>query len=399
MKALENDELAKQMQLKISNNFINSPFRYSQIELDVLFMLLTVWTKSENEYSFAVSQLANITGRWYRQPELLEETRRLMSNVYTITMKETKGDVDAVTISGNTNNDGASNEDELSWITYVLFSSISYRRGVITAKLTDQAMALFANTKTKYTHLQLKSALLLTSKYAKRLYMLLSEWAFTGTKKYSLDELRQILTPGNNKDNDDDSGSYKDNYDFKVLIEKAVSDINRITELHIDVTFGKQQRSLVSVTFSINSTSELKLPLGESAINFNYSAEKNEFLGRCKHYGLSENQAMEMWDRGCRLEDFTKIMKDVNKVYMKSNGSIKNVPGYIATCCANAGFLNIDKSQKDLNKASRNSKKKQHLEERNRIVTMIRQSLAAGTDISAFTTFFDTYNINPDELR
>lgn len=384
MKTVADIELNEEKKIKLRNAFIASSFRYSQVELDLIFLLLTIFKENEDTYMFSLASLSNITGRRYRVMDLLQESQSLISRTYSVVERAPGG-------SGES-------EEDISWLCYNLFSSISYKSGKITATLTEDAMLLFSQTKSNYTYLQLKSALLLHNKYAKRLYMLLSQWAYCGTKDYSMEELRRLLTPPLNPD-ETESGLYKTPYDFCLMVERAVGDINRITELSVEMEMLRQVRTVVSISFKINSQdSRRMLPLDQDAIDFNSSIEKNELVGMCRQRGLTKDQAMEMWDKGCRVKKFKEVVAKANKGAI-ARGDVQDPLAYLVACIAKEGYLTVEKSEYNLEDISRKQRKRQYREERRRMIAIIRQSMSAGVDVASFAIIMNNYDIRPEDLR
>jgi plasmid replication initiation protein len=86
------------------------------------------------------------------------------------------------------------------------------------------------------------------SSYSKRIYLLLKEYAKIGKRTFNVRELQEILVVPD---------SHKTRYNkFKVsVLQKAEIDINKFTDLEVELSEKKLARKVVEVTYSIRKNS------------------------------------------------------------------------------------------------------------------------------------------------
>jgi len=90
------------------------------------------------------------------------------------------------------------------------------------------------------------------SSYSKRIYLLLKKYAKIGKRTFNVRELQEMLVVPD---------SHKDRYNkFKVsVLQKAEIDINKFTDLEVELSEKKLARKVVEVTYKIRkNTTDLK---------------------------------------------------------------------------------------------------------------------------------------------
>ena len=103
--------------------------------------------------------------------------------------------------------------------------------------------------KDNFTSYELASALRLTSKYAKRIYQLCSQWKDKGeTKKYDILDFKKMLGLVDDKGMD----KMPRISDFKTsVLDLTVKQINEHTELHISYKLEKKIRTFKNIIFTV----------------------------------------------------------------------------------------------------------------------------------------------------
>jgi plasmid replication initiation protein len=134
-----------------------------------------------------------------------------------------------------------------------MFQQVEYHlgKGIIEFDLTKHILPYLFDLKDNFTSYELAAALRLTSKYAKRIYPLCSQWKDLGeTKKYDLQDFKKMLGLV------DDKGKEKmkqiNELRAKVL-DIAIKQINEHTELHVSYKLEKVGRSFKNVVFTVKS--------------------------------------------------------------------------------------------------------------------------------------------------
>ncbi|GGC16417.1 replication initiation protein [Dyadobacter sediminis] len=228
-------------EIRQHNAITTARFDYSACQLDILFYLLSKIKKEDTynqEYQIYVNEVEFITGRTWNYQQLREATADMGSRMFEI---------------------NTSNSYKQIW----MFQKVEYMtgQGFLKIKLSEDIRPFLFELKDNFTSFQLHSALKLSSKYAKRIYQLSSQWKDIGeTKAYDLEELKIMLKLK------DPTGKSNEQFerisDFKkFVLDIAVRQINKHTDLKISYDLIKQGRSFQSIRFYIHSQTPELLPI------------------------------------------------------------------------------------------------------------------------------------------
>lgn len=138
----------------------------------------------------------------------------------------------------------------VSWVSkWYLDTSASVRSVII--QLDPDMKPYLLRLKSNYTKYEYAYTLRMTHKATPRLYELLKSYHYDKLKPYDksfdVDELRAILDAT-------DKDSYKQFRYFRyVVLEPAIKEINEQTDISVSLTTRKQGRTVVEVTFHIES--------------------------------------------------------------------------------------------------------------------------------------------------
>ncbi len=225
-----NQALTTDLEIRHSNALTNARFEYTELQLDLFFFMLSKLRKTQDSliYQLNIRELSVITGKKYDFPYLWQATEGMMSRVFSITTGKYP--------------------EQLS-----MFQRIKYLTGtgIIEFELTRHILPHLFHLKDNFSSFGLSAALRLTSKYAKRIYPLCSQWKDLGkTKRYSIKEFKSMLNLLNDKDLDKEKlKSFKD---FRVnVLDRSIKQINEHTELHVDYTLEKVGRTYEYITFNV----------------------------------------------------------------------------------------------------------------------------------------------------
>ena len=142
------------------------------------------------------------------------------------------------------------------------------------------------------------------SSYSKRIYLLLKEYAKIGKRTFNVRELQDILLVPK---------SHKERYNkFKVsVLKKAEADINKFTDLEVELSEKKLSRRVVEISYTIRkNTTDLKSfieTIRELYVNqiLHYSKDKRPIKCSAKgylYYGdgeqtiLKKMEAKKLWE-------------------------------------------------------------------------------------------------------
>jgi plasmid replication initiation protein len=225
-----NQALISDLEVRQSNALTNARFEYTELQLDLFFFMLSKLRKTQDSlvYELNIKELSILTGKKYDFPYLWQATEGMMSRVFSITTGKYP--------------------EQLS-----MFQRIKYLTGtgIIEFELTRHILPHLFHLKDNFSSFGLSAALRLTSKYAKRIYPLCSQWKDRGqTKRYHIRDFKAMLNLVNDKDLDKEKlKSFKD---FRVnVLDRSIKQINEHTELHVDYKLEKVGRTYEYITFTV----------------------------------------------------------------------------------------------------------------------------------------------------
>lgn len=140
--------------------------------------------------------------------------------------------------------DGTETESPVSWLDRV---ELNRKSGRVRVRIDDRLAPYLFNLSRHYTRYQLYNVLAMRSAFSIRMYELLKSYTFQRTKEFSVDELKTILMVAEKK-------SYKNFNLFRTkVLDKAIDEINSLTDLKISYELINQGRKVVSIKFSMIS--------------------------------------------------------------------------------------------------------------------------------------------------
>jgi plasmid replication initiation protein len=222
--------MEKELEVRQHNALTNARYEYSQLQLDLLFFIISKLRKGETDtiYKLDIMELSSLTGKRYNGAYLQKATADMGSRMLEVE------DV---------------NEYQQLW----MFQRIRYLKGqgIIEFDLTRHILPYLFELKNNFTSYALAAALRLTSKYAKRIYPLCSQWKDLGeTKKYDIEEFKRMLGLLDEKGND--KAERISDLKSKVL-DIAVKQINEHTELHVSYKLEKKGKAFKNIIFTVKS--------------------------------------------------------------------------------------------------------------------------------------------------
>jgi plasmid replication initiation protein len=216
------------LEIRQHNALTNARYEYSELQLDLFFFLVSKLRKEQTNttYELNIRELSELTGKKYNASYLHKATADMGSRVFEVFTEKTY---------------------EQLW----MFQRVKYLlgQGIIEIKLTEDILPYLFDLKENFTSYELASALRLTSKYAKRIYQLCSQWKDKGeTKKYDLQEFKRMLGLLDEKGN----GKIKQIGQLREkVLDVAVKQINEHTELHISYSLEKKVRTFKNIVFTV----------------------------------------------------------------------------------------------------------------------------------------------------
>jgi plasmid replication initiation protein len=219
----------KELEIRQHNALTNARYDYTELQQDLMFFIISKLNKdNKDSYSLNVMELSKLTGKKYNAAYLQKATADMGSRVLEVLTEKSY---------------------EQIW----MFQRVKYHlgQGIIEFDLTKHILPYLFDLKNNFTSYELAAALRLTSKYAKRIYPICSQWKDRGeTKKFDLQELRKMLGLLDDKGNE----KMKQINELRAkVLDVAVKQINEHTELHVSYKLEKVGRSFKNIVFTVKS--------------------------------------------------------------------------------------------------------------------------------------------------
>jgi len=234
-------ETSAPVQVRQHNALTTARYEMTACEMDIVFALLSKLTnkdKAGTMYQVRVKELEMLTGRQWQYKQLLDSTEQLNSRVYHI-------------------------ENEKKVLQVGLLASAEYLKGqgLIELEISEKIRPYLIDLKSNFTSYRLQAALSLTSKYAKRIYQLASQWKDIGeTKTYTLDEFKYMLNLKDPKGKEPEQYTQISTFQRDVL-KVATTQINERTDLNISYQLLKKGRSFHSIKFFVDEQIPAQMPI------------------------------------------------------------------------------------------------------------------------------------------
>lgn len=290
-----------------SNVLTSARYDYTACQLDILFMILAMIEKDDDDeklYSIYVKDIEDLTGRKWNYQQMFNATAVMGSKMFAVYSPE---------------------KDTQLW----LFRKVEHikGKGYINVQLNPDMRNLLFNVKKDFTAFQLKSALLCSSKYAKRLYTIACQWRSIGGKTYEIDELKKILSLENEYTQ---IGQFK-----KYVLDVAKRQINENTDIEFDYKLFKRGRTFTKITIHVGSKMFKQL-----TIDFKEPVANQKELKIIMAYGIDEQTAKRILKHG--IQKFEQAVEDTktaiqNKV--KKKEPVGSEQAYLMGVLKNKGLL------------------------------------------------------------
>ena len=220
--------MSPELEIRQHNALTNARYDYTELQLDVLFFLISRLRKEQKSsvYELSIKELSALTGKKYDYPYLRKATADMGSRMFEVETKR--------------------GYQQMWMFQHVLYVT---GQGIIEIKLSEAVLPFLFDLKDNFTSYGLAAALRLGSKYAKRIYQLCSQWKDLGeTKKYDLQDFKKRLGLLDEKGNE----KMKQVGELRsYVLDPAVKQINEHTELHISYTLGKKGRAFKNIVFTV----------------------------------------------------------------------------------------------------------------------------------------------------
>ena len=138
---------------------------------------------------------------------------------------------------------------------------INKRSGIVKIRIDEDLAPYLFNLKAKFTQYQLYNVLAMKSAFSVRIYELIKSYAYQKNKIFEINELKRLLMVDNVK-------SYNNFKDFRrFVLEKALEEINRLTDLSISYEPIIKGRKVVKIKFVIQYKDIMERLAAEQTVN------------------------------------------------------------------------------------------------------------------------------------
>jgi len=284
-------------EIRQHNAITTARYEMSACEMDLIFLLLSKLNPMNGlTYQINVREIEEKTGRQWNYNQLQEATEKIGSRMYVI-----------------------EDNEKLTQL-WILGSAIYLKgEGKIELTISEKAKPYLIDLKNNFTSYKLYSALSLTSKYAKRIYQLTSQWKNTGKKEYTIDYLKTILKLKDPQGLESEKFQSFNLFKKKVL-EPAITQINKQTDLHLSYDFIKKGRSFHSIIFYIKQTSKPLL------IDFHDDIKTQKSLEIAEKLGISRKDILQEITED---EGIQKMLRRyVNDIKLGNYSDVRNKAAY-----------------------------------------------------------------------
>ncbi len=282
------------------NAITSARYEMSALEKNIIYMMMSQLKKedaSDTIYYISVRELMDQTGTRNSYDDLKRATENLIGRVLQI--RRPNGNLLQVS----------------------MISSAEYLagQGIVEIGLDPKIRPFFFDLKKNFTAFQLHMALSLDSKYAKRIYEMLSQYKDLGSLKLELLELKRRLLLYDDKTGEEQYRNWSD-FEKRILVT-AQKEINAKTDLNITYKAIKQGRRFSDIEFKIKKSTSTQ-------VRIDFHDESAAIFGRLvNEYRLRKDQAVEVVER-FSVAEINKTLYDI-KIKI-ANHEVKNIGAYTA---------------------------------------------------------------------
>lgn len=290
----------KERRLVEYNALITARYDMSATEQNIVCMLLAQLKQDDplnKIYPIYVKDIEEITTRKVDYQKVRKSARKLLSRIYTF---QDRGDT----------------------LEVCMISSVRYIHGagIIKVGISSEVRPYLFDLKKCFTTYGFRMFMSLKSKYAKRIYKMLSQFRSTGIMYISVDELKSRLYLLDRKTGKEQYQQWS-TFTAKVL-KVAQQEVAEYTDIHFSYEAKKTGRKFTDLVFKIVYVPEqLPLKYGEDPVVIGY------------HKKLTEEFRLSSWQAHLILAHVPKeaIDRTLYDIRMKrSDDRIRNIGGFTA---------------------------------------------------------------------
>jgi plasmid replication initiation protein len=282
-----------------NNAITEANYDFSPLEKNIMYMMMSQIRKGdepEKYYFISVNELAQKTGVDNSYVDYKNAIERMMSKIITI------------------------HKDNGNILQTTLVSSAEYIKGhgIIELGIEPKLRPYLFELKQNFTTYQLELALILKSKFSKRMYEMLSQFKNTGILRLSVLDLKERLSLYDPKKKIEqyEKWSAFDKYVLKI----AHKEINKLTDIKFEYKPIKTGRKFTKLEFHIVHT--------PYQVQFDFKDEDTEMFERLVNkFGLRKDQA----EKALQLHAPAWIKSQLYMIQVKkANNEVTNIGAFTA---------------------------------------------------------------------
>lgn len=252
------------------NALTTARYDMTAIEKNIMYAVMAQIEEDDSPtkyYKISINDISQYTGKRIRK----EEFRASLENLLSRTIYIKKADAEELLIT--------------------FISSAEYKKsGYVEIGIDSKIRPYLFSLKKNFTVFGVESAISLNSKYSKRIFEMVSQFASTGILKISVEELRSRLFILESE--------YLRWSSFEsFILKKAKDEINESTGIELNYTLKKKFKKIVSIEFFIKKkeVNPIIVPVPKAIIvvkpiQENFSKDYDRPIERMKAFGLIESQ-------------------------------------------------------------------------------------------------------------
>ena len=270
------NDLTNRNHTRQSHVIVNAKYALKKNEIDIVLTLLTAITKEDEDfkdYQFTIKDLEEKTNRKWHSKQLEETIMGLMSKPIKLPANNKRG------------------FEIVGWFSYFKYDD----NGLITCRFDKALKPYLLEIVGTRVLADFRHLLPMKSSYSKRMYLLLKEYDKIGMRTFNVGELQEILKVPK---------SFKVYSEFKKkVLKKSESDINKFTDIEVNMSEKKVGRKVVEITYTIRKNhTDLK-----AFISLLRELYVNEIL-----YYTKNGRPLKCSDKG--LLYYSDTMENINKM-------------------------------------------------------------------------------------
>lgn len=291
------------------NSLITARYEMSAAEKNITYMLLSQIEENDpvdRVYHISINEMEEFTGRQLNHKQLDASTDKLLSRVYHITEPE-------------------------GLLKVCMMSSTRYVKGSgrIAIRIDPEIRPYLFSLKSNFTQIGFYVVMTLKSKYAKRIYEMLSQFRNQKAMYVSVEELRTRL-------------GLTDKYlSWTNFVDKVLSVAEQELKEHGDIYFTytakKEGRKFTHLTFNIRRAAKLPACI-PAALKEGHSGLSRAYERLVGKFGLSTWQA-KLIVEGVAEKEIAKTLHEIDLRII--NNELKNVGGFTAKTFENKYQLGL----------------------------------------------------------